>query len=145
MSERYEFCSPGWVAAVRRLVAASAIAEDDLRGIDWSFCEEFTDPPIHLLLDGEKTIGWSMRIRAGSIEIVDGPIDDAQARVVADYATVLLIARLEFLDEASIGRGNELIAQATAEGKLRLEGDPLARPAVMEKRNLHNALAPLTA
>lgn len=56
MVEKHEFMSTEWVAMAREQIT-QALTARDLRGIDFTLCEEFTDAPAHLRRDGATTIG----------------------------------------------------------------------------------------
>ena len=59
MAEKLEFGSRSWVNALGE-IAQRLVQDADLSGVDFSFCEEYTDPPRHLLesdTDRERSVG----------------------------------------------------------------------------------------
>ncbi len=48
---KYEFCSEEWVA-IARAYFVDAVGDAELGDASFGFCEEFTDPPAHLLEAG---------------------------------------------------------------------------------------------
>jgi hypothetical protein len=70
-----------------------ALAGKDLGNIRFTLCEEFTDPPQHLKLQGTQTIGFYLRVKDGQVEVGDRPIDDADCTIISDYADALPVAR----------------------------------------------------
>ena len=144
MSEKLEFASAEWVDAMRRIVEEQ-LRETDLSGIAFSFSEEFTDPPEHLREPGAKSIGWYLRIAEGKVEVGRGVLESADSRVIADYQTTLPLARMVFGDNPQLAKeAAALVAEATAAGRMRREGDPAAGARV-PLAGLHDEIARLTA
>ena len=54
--QKHEFGSAGWIGVAREYLVQS-IDSTRLGDTVLSFSEEFTEPPVHLLAPGEKTIG----------------------------------------------------------------------------------------
>ncbi len=123
MSDPVEFASAEWVDAIREAIV-ERFAAVDLAGVEVSFCEEFTDPPAHLRQPGEDRIGWYLRVHDGQLEVGRGVLEVSDARVVADYASTLPLARIVYADgPSSAAEAAKLAAAANKQGKLRFEGD----------------------
>ena len=141
MAEKYEFASPEWVAYAREWVE-NALVDTDLEGVDIEFCEEFTDPPAHLAGDSGST-GWHMVIKDGKATVGHGVID-ARTKIVADYQTILPLARMiaDPTDEKKVAEMQKIITTAIAEGKFTPPSN-MNTPgtSVPELGGLHNALA----
>ena len=139
MGEKFEFGSAGWNAEVRRILTDS-MREVDLTGITFSWCEEFTDPPAHLLLDGATSLGWNFRIGDGGVEVGDGPVDDVDLKMVVDYSWALPFAR------AMQGTGPYLEPPTHPGGPpVRWIGDASRAPAFLTNLRLHDLIAEKTA
>ena len=90
--EKYRFMSPAWIEMAQEQIAG-VLAGKDLRGVDFTLCEEFTGAPDDLRPEGASTIGFFVRVADGSVEVGDQPTDDADFRIVSDYEDALVIAR----------------------------------------------------
>lgn len=138
---RYEFSSAEWVAVARQHLQEAA-RDVDLSGVRLSFNEVFTDAPAHLGTDSEGRIGWYVRVADGRIEVECGILDEADLRIVADYQTVLPLARMVFAgNDALAAEAGRKVAEATAAGKMRREGDDQATAQHAWMAGLHDALA----
>ncbi len=145
-TEKYEFLSSGWLAAVGRVVDRF-VADHDVTGIDYAISEELTDPPMSRPLTPEGTVGWFIRVRNGMAEIGDRPLRDADLRVLADYATHHdLSVRIWAGDALAIETSRSLREQATADGRLHIEGDLSAVPPLIGEliQSLHDPVATFT-
>lgn len=139
-ARKHEFMSADWIAMARQQIV-QAIGTKDLRGIDFTLCEEFTNAPAHLLTRGASTVGFYVRIANGGVEVGDHPIEDADLRLVSDYNDALPIARA-----ADSGAADPRVMQERiATGKLTIIGDPTAAPATLADVDIHELLAPHTA
>jgi hypothetical protein len=158
--EKYELASPEWVTMLRGLVE-EGLAGEDLAGINFSLCEEFTNPPAHLRRPGSATIGFYVRIEDGEIEVGDHPID-ASFKLVGDYAAMREYALRPFsptnldsdtaaLRQRMIDEGKLLVVGARADwppatSQLDLHNRPGAEwPAVVSRLDLHNRARVRTA
>jgi hypothetical protein len=134
--EKYELASPEWVTMLRGLVE-EGLAGEDLAGINFTMCEEFTDPPAHLRRPGSATIGFYVRIENGEVVVGDHPID-ATFKLVGDYAAMREYALRPFsptqLDPDTAAMRQRMIE----EGKLRVVGARADWPPVTSQRDLHN-------
>ena len=120
---KYEFCSEEWVA-IARTYLVDAVGDADLGDASFGFCEEFTDPPAHLLEPGESTTGWYVSLVRGELHVEKGLLPDADIRITADYATVLPLAQIAFEDNPEAAAdAQKTVEAATADGKMRREGD----------------------
>ena len=114
---RYEFSSVEWVTVAREHLQDAA-RDADLSDVHFTFNEVFTDAPAHLGTDAEGRIGWYVRVRDGRIEVERGILDEADLRIVADYQTVLPLARMVFAgDEAAAAEAGRKVAEATEAGR----------------------------
>ena len=142
---RYEFSSAEWVAVARQHLQEAAQGVD-LSGVSFTFNEVFTDAPAHLGTDDEGRIGWYVRVQDDRIEVERGILDEADLRIVADYQTVLPLARMVFAgNEALAAEAGRKVAAATAAGKMRWEGDDQTTAGQAWMGGLHDALARRTA
>jgi hypothetical protein len=88
-----------------------------------------------------------LRVRDRVLEIGDRPLPDGDLRVVADYATHHdLSVRIWAGDPDAMEKSRGIRQQATADGRLRTEGDlstapPLIRELVL---SLHDPVAAFT-
>jgi len=136
---RYEFMSPSWIAMARREIT-KALSARNLDVQPFTLSEEFTDPPEHLRREFD-TIGFSVRVGEGRVEVGDQPDPDADCRIITDYADALSVARdpeVAAVDPAEAER-------RIAEGRLRIEGDPARIPAVLQEVDIHRLLVEHTA
>ena len=144
MRPRLRFASREWVDELRRVVL-DHLASVDLTGIDYSVSEELTDPPPALAPNGERSIGWHLRIRDGAVEVRDATLADATVRIVADYATVEPIARTVLGHEAAVRHSvDRLLADARTAGRFAMYGEP-REPDVLRQLDLHDVMAVRTA
>jgi hypothetical protein len=106
-----------------------------------------TDPPAERIGQGDLALGWHLRIRDGRLEVGAGPVADGDFRLIADYrAHHDLARRLWDGNEAAMAESRALREQASAEGKLRTEGDFASAPEVIRAlvMRLHDPVALLT-
>jgi hypothetical protein len=144
VTEKVEFASREWVIALRRIIEES-VTDDDLAGVEFSMSEEFTDPPARLVREGSSSIGWQLRVRDGKAEVIDGPASDVDIHIVADYAFIVPEARRIVGDQSPEDRAAHM-ATLLSSGKFRIEGSGLGNaPAFLERINLHDKLAVITA
>lgn len=142
MAQKHEFASAGWFEFLReKIEALLRDAPDDAR---WNVCEVFTQVPTHLSQTPDRQASWHGRIRGRELEFGQGEIHDADFKVVADYQTVLPLARLVFADDPGAqARVDETLEKANREGKMRVEGSRDSRPDCLD--GLHDAMARVTA
>jgi hypothetical protein len=131
--------SPEWIAMAREHITA-ALAETDLRGIDFALCEEFTDPPADLLSEGADTVGFCVRIANGNVAVDDRLDEECDVRIVSDYHEALTIAR----DPDAPAAQPEAMQERIAAGRLRIEGNPADAPRLLAELDLHRRLSPQT-
>jgi hypothetical protein len=122
---------------VRELVE-EGLAGADLAGINFSFCEENTDPPPHLRRPGSDTIGFYVRVENGEIEVGDHPIDGATFKIVGDYAAMRDYALRPFPGANPDPETAALRQRMIADGKMRVHGVRAEWPAVISDLDLHN-------
>src|SRR5262245_50874246 len=135
--QKYEFSSPEWMKMVRRLVE-DGLRGKDISGIDFSMCEEYTDPPEHLRQPGTNSIGFTIRFADGTVELIDEPRDDVDFKLVGDYAALKEYSLRPF-DPTNFDPETLAIRQRMMdEGKLRVDGRRAEWPAVLSDLDLHN-------
>lgn len=143
--DKFEYASPAWLTAVRH-VLGTRLAGEDLTGIDYSYCQELTDPPTHLLRAHESTISWHFRLSEDGIDVGEGLPERPTVKLVVDYQTLLPLARTVMADDPDyLERVRQLMTEATAAGKLRIEGDLANQPEVLARIGLHDLMASWTA
>lgn len=141
----YEFASPGWMAFMHGLIAGRMFdLGDAAREVSFSICEVFTDPPAALSPSGAP-LAWHCIVRAGVVEFGASDREDVEVRVVADYASILPLARFDH-SRADPAQAAEIAARSQAlreSGKLVVHG----RRAERDPRigNLHDPIARVTA
>ncbi|WP_458691389.1 hypothetical protein [Nocardia tengchongensis] len=138
--------SPEWLDAVKSIVA-ELLRDYDLDSLDYSICEDLTNPPSGRANTPAGTLSWFIHIRANNLEVRSGSIDDADIRIVADYATHHELSRRVWAgNPEAIATAQQQRQLATASGKLRIDGDlTAAPPAVLELvAQLHDPVAAIT-
>ena len=144
MAEKHEFGSPGWFDALRR--AIERIAREggpDVDQVRWSVCEVFVDVPPHLAQTPVGKAAWHCRIRGREVAFGLGEIEDADLKVVADYATALPLSRTLLADPEAQARVNQTLMEAVMAGKMQIKGSLDARPPAFA--GLHDAMVAVTA
>jgi hypothetical protein len=137
--EKYRFMSPAWIEMAREQITA-ALAGADLGRLEFTLCEEFTNPPDDLRREGAATIGFFVRIVDGRAEIGDHPIDDADFKVVSDYEDALATAR----DPDAPAAQPELMQERISEGRLEIVGNPSDAPTALAELDIHRLLSSRT-
>jgi hypothetical protein len=97
-------------------------------------------PPDGLRREGEATIGFSVRVADGRVEVGDRPIDNADFKVVSRYEDALVVARNP---DASAAQ-QDMMEERVAEGRLSIVGDPSAVPTLIAALDIHRLLATRT-
>ena len=138
--EKFQFMSSAWIAMAREQIT-KALARVDLDRMNFSLCEEFTNPPDDLRHEGASTIGFVIRVVDGRVEIEDQPTDRCDFRVVSDYGDALAIAR----DPDAPVAQPSMMEQRMAEGRLKIVGDPGAVPATLAGLDIHRLLSSRTS
>jgi hypothetical protein len=135
--ERFEFGSPGWIAAFKALMPRYVAKVDPQ--VRLSVCEVLTNVPAHLDHNGDGRIAWHFRIADSRVEFGDGYLEDVDHCEEADYDFILPEARQTYTPE----RMEEVRArriQGAAEGKVKTRRrDGLVMPA--ELVAMHNEMA----
>jgi hypothetical protein len=137
--ERYEFMSAAWIEMARREITR-ALADKDLSGIQYTLCEEFTQPPPQLRGSGD-TIGFCVRVNNGRVEVGDHPTSDADLKIINEYSDAIVVAR----DPDVAAADPEVVQERLESGRLRILGDPAGIPTVLRETDIHRLLAPHTA
>jgi hypothetical protein len=141
---RYEFASPGWLAAIHGIISERAgQLIKETAGLRMSICEVFTDAPSHLADDAGRIV-WSCVIDDGVVDFRLAERDDTRFKVTVDYAAVLPLGRFDTKGDPE--RQTELSrmsAELIEKGVMKVMGtrdsDPRAMPSV------HDSIAKLTA
>ena len=132
--------SPGWIGIARDVIVA-ALRGSDLSTVTFSLSEEFTEPPEHLRRPGRPTIGFSVRLDHGRVEVTGEPDETAAFRVISVYADALPLAR----DPDLAAADHKLMSERIASGRLKVIGNPADVPLVLQGLDIHRLLAPHTA
>ncbi|MGW2661391.1 hypothetical protein ACWCW7_10545 [Nocardia tengchongensis] len=143
----YEYVSPEWLDAVKSIIT-DLLRDHDLGSLDYVICEDLTSPPPGRANTPAGTLSWSIHIRGNNLEVLGGSVDDANIRVVADYATHHELSRRVWAGNPEAIAASQYQRQlATASAKLRIDGDlTAAPPAVLELiAQLHDPVAVITA
>lgn len=152
MTDTHEFGSPGWLQAtcdiIEKQIAASGV---DLRGLDYTFGEEFFNIPARLSPTGAERVGWYLRIADGAITTATvPPPPDADGNNIADWDAIEYLAHHEFGadPERDIAVAAE-VAALEAEGKLnrvirRERPDALTEAMGGGTQAVHNAVVAIT-
>ena len=145
MGDAIEFGSAAWIDAARKVIEGLvAEAADDPEGVRFSVCEVYTHVPEHLEPDANGQRAWYMRIDGRKAELNPGEIDDADMKVVGEYAAILSISRIHYRnDPEGAKKAAALVRTAMQAGKLRVEGSQAKGPKVLA--GFHDALAEITA
>jgi hypothetical protein len=138
--EKFRFMSPAWIEMAREQIVES-LTGTDLEGMNFTLCEEFTNPPDDLRREGASTIGFVVRIVDGRVEVGDQPTDDCDFRVVSDYDDALAIAR----DPDAPVAQPSMMERRIAEGRLRIVGNPADVPATLAGLDIHRLLSSRTS
>ena len=139
MTDKVEFASPEWFAALRQMF--SAYAQTAPAGLDFSVCEVFTGVPQHLDKDGSGVIAWHCRLTPGKFDFHYGVSDDVDMKTVTDYEFILPFARMKIGPETA-EEYQRRMAEGVAGGKITRAGDGSKAPP--ELYGIHNDLAEIT-
>ena len=144
MAAKYEFGSRGWFEALRAAIERTAReAGPEIEGLRWTICEVFLDVPTHLAQTSDGKAAWHARVRGREVEFGLGEIDDADLKIVTDYATALPLARTRLADGDAQARVTETLAQAVMAGRMQIHGSLDARPPLFS--GLHDEMVLVTA
>lgn len=88
--ERFEPFSLGWVNALRTYQEGRA--EGKVFDFDVVWSAEYRDPPAHLLRDGRESVGYTIKVKDGKLEVIDGPNrEEANVWYSAPYDPAALV------------------------------------------------------
>ncbi len=147
----YEFGSPAWLATLGGLIlgaigkTALARAKDRMGPLNFSMCEVFTAPPEHLGGQGAR-LAWHCVVKDGALRFETTEADDVAVKIVADYQTILPIARLD--TDASPDGADKMAAlfqAGIAAGKATAKGAQIEDGGPPPLDGVHNTIARLTA
>jgi hypothetical protein len=138
--EKLEFASPEWVDMLRGLIL-EGIAGQDLSGVEFVLCEEYTHPPEHLRRPGSDSTGFHICVGSGEIQVINEVVEGAQAtkKMICDYEWAKRYA-MRYPDP-------KLRDHLMAEGLMRVEGegDMSKLPAFWLKLDTTSLIRPRTA
>lgn len=138
--DKFEFASPEWVDMLRELIV-TGLAGQDLSGVDFVLCEEYTNPPEHLRRPGSDSIGLRISVTNGEIQVTDEVVPGGQTtkKLICDYGWAKRYA-MRFPDP-------KLRDQLMAEGLMRVEGegDTSKLPAFWLELDTTSLIRPRTA
>lgn len=137
--QKLEFMSSAWLEMARREISR-ALSGRDLGETRFALSEEFSDAPPHLR-EGDDTIGFTVRIVSGAVEVDDRPDSAADLRVISNYADALAVAR----DPSAASQDPDEASRRVAQGRLRIDGDPGRMPPALQELDIHALLAEHTA
>lgn len=144
MAKKLEFGSKEWVDTLGQ-IAKRLVEGVDLSGIEFGFCEEYTDPPSSLGRAGSKA-GLTLRIRNGALDVSNDVQDDVDTKITVDYQSVLPLARTVFGNDPAKAEEAKKQAEAlAAAGKMRTDGGKRPSELIPELAALHDEIAKLTA
>ena len=111
---RFVFMTPEWVSSARHILSTRAASEkyaSALRGVDFTFSEEFTDTPKYAFPDGSHGGFW-VRVVRGQITVGAGPLPSEFEP--ADYLT-----KGQYTPVVPVGRTvNAAMTDADKEGQV---------------------------
>jgi hypothetical protein len=114
--DKFEFASPEWIDMLRGLIV-EGLSGQDLSGVNFVLCEEYTNPPQHLRRPGSDSIGFHTRVANGQIDVINQVVDGTQTtkKLICDYEWAKRYA-MRFPDP-------KLRDQLMAQGLMRVEGE----------------------
>jgi hypothetical protein len=144
MTDKVEFASAEWLAVAEEVLQKAVIGLD-LGGKTFTVSEEFTDPPAHLLKDGDASIAWHFTVSDDGVDVAEGAVEDADMRTRVDYQAVLPVARLVYgTSEEAIAEAMRLREAAQATGE-RVGDETVLPPELLQRLfAVHNQLAERT-
>ena len=122
---KFEFASPGWMAALHAALQDCASRAD--RATKLSLCEVFTGVPAHLDRHGTGVLAWHCRVSDGVAHFEEVEADDTDSKVVADYAFLAAEHRVGF-DELTAKALEAYLAEGVGDG-VKVLGRQRALPA----------------
>ncbi|WP_257556028.1 hypothetical protein [Sphingobium sp. CFD-2] len=120
-NQKFEPASTPWVDMLRQFLTREFTAED-LDGVSDSLSWEVTSPPPHLLRDEEETIGFSIRLIDGQVEVRDALLPGANISIVIPYD--VLIESFHNSNEEEVIFMKQAAPKLVEEGKLVIAGSP---------------------
>lgn len=113
---KYEFGSREWLHAVEEILEA-IVAESELdESTEFTFCEVYTDVPARI--SGTGRVAWHTRLQDGVLTFVGSEADDADVKIVVDWATAARLASFEYADmPADAGEAMQLGRVSVTFGK----------------------------
>lgn len=135
---RMEFASPEWLAFFARLLVARAAILDTPDGVT---CEVYRNVPAHLSETGR--LAWTRRVegRVAHVEFVECPDDEADMKIIGDYAALLPLARYLIGDDTA--EFEELMRSAVESAAVEIVSDR-RDPETPRDFTVHNLMAVLT-
>ncbi len=141
------FASPEWNKKLAELAEGLLRAPGvDLGDITFALTEKFTGVPEDVAPGG--TSGWYVRVRSGKVDSGTTPLDQAELKITADWATTHADAvKIVPTDPTPEERAEQEKAQAALveTGKVKYEATIEMPPAMARAlASLHNDIASLT-
>ena len=138
---KVEFGSTGWKSAFQAILE-ELVAESGDGETVYSMSEEYTDAPAQISDDGIG--GFCFRIDKGEVTFEHEPATDVDFKIVADYASIIPIARFNVAETAGGEQTMQtLVADLIRSGKLTTTGDRDKSPAYLSP--IHDRLAAITS
>ncbi len=145
VDQRFEFVSPGWIAAARNFLEQFVAQHPDLRCTSYSMCEAFEDAPPSFDVPNHRA-AWYWRLRNGVLDVGAGEIADAELNIRGDYQHVLSMAQgVNAAGEEAMRRARREFRHRAGRDSLRITGTlPTAAALLSLINDLHDHMASLT-
>lgn len=105
--------------------------------------ERYLNAPAHLVTEDGK-LGWCARVRDGRLTFEFSPSQDVDVEIVAEYHSILPLARLEYGSDVNrLAERDRMIGALLASGELIVRGNPSALPTLVA--DIHDVMAVMTA
>lgn len=143
MSERYDFASPEWLAAMHATFASAAAHGVLAFEEDFTFTEVYTEVPPEVAPGG--TVAFTIRVRDGgrSVEFMSQQDESSDLTLRVRWADYRPLVKMVAGDTADSQRAfQRTMAEAMQSGKLQVDGDITKFSAGFA---IHDAMARLTA
>lgn len=131
--EKLELLSPAWIERFRNFLTTE-VDPADLEGVTFSMSWEAMGPPAHLRQTPGGSVGCSMRIAEGRLEVGDQPLWRADCALIIDYQVMAESYRNS--NEAEGRWMREKAPQYFADGRIRAYGNGAPAQKIMVKYNV---------
>jgi hypothetical protein len=145
VDQRFEFISPGWIAAARTFLQQYVSQHSGLRDAAYSMCEAFDGAPPSFDVPNHRA-AWYWRLRNGVLDVDAGEIADADLNIRGDYQHVLSMAQsVNAAGEDAMRRARREFRHRAGREALRITGTLPTAPELLSLLNdLHDHMASLT-